>query len=80
MSIGGKDKFCGRQSVIDLSIYKRFGFYQLCDPRGPTIRGYHVHRTVLKAFLLIVQIMMIFGVLGFFVEMEDGYKNQACLR
>jgi len=75
MSIGGKDKFNEKQSVIDLSVYKHFGFYQLLDPRGPTVRGYHVYRTVLKAFLLIVEILMIFGISGFFVELEDAYKK-----
>lgn len=75
MALGGKNEFCGRRSVIDLSVYKRFGFYQLLDPRGPTVRGYHVNRTILKTLLSIIQITVIFGVSGFFVETEDEYEK-----
>ncbi|XP_025204161.1 odorant receptor 67a [Melanaphis sacchari] len=69
--MNSKNNFNGRPVALNLSTYKQLGFYQLLDPKGPHFYGCHFYRTVLKIFLLIVQFIVIFGVIGFFVEIED---------
>lgn len=64
--------FNGRPVVLNLSMYKQLGFYQLLDPKGPHIFGYHIYRTVIKIFLLIVQFITIFGAIGLFIDEEDS--------
>lgn len=66
-----KGTFNGRQMSLSLQPYKNLGFYQLLDPDGPRLYGYHVFSTALKLFLLVVQCFTIFGVLGFAVKTED---------
>lgn len=66
------DVFTGKPVVLGLTMYKQLGFYQLLDPQGPRIYGYHVFSTIMKMFLLIVQIIVIFGVIGFFVDVDDN--------
>lgn len=66
-----EEKFNGRKVALNLTMYKQLGFYQLLDPNGPKIYGYHIYSTVLKTFLIAVQFISIFGVLGFFIEMND---------
>ncbi|XP_060881539.1 uncharacterized protein LOC132953015 [Metopolophium dirhodum] len=63
--------FNGGPVALNLSTYKQLGYYQLLDPKGPHIYGYHLYKTILKIFLLIVQFITIFGVMGFFIKMED---------
>lgn len=67
--------FDGRRLMLDLSMYRQLGFYQLLDPNGPRVYGYHVYSTVLKLFLLMVQFIVIFGVTGFFVGAQDGFDE-----
>lgn len=64
-----------RQVTVDLSVYRQLGFYQLLDPSGPRLRGRHIYRAVLKVFLLLVQLIVIFGLSSFFVEKEDAYEK-----
>lgn len=66
-----EEKFNGRKVALNLTMYKQLGFYQLLDPNGPKIYGYHIYSTVLKTFLIAVQFISIFGALGFFIEMND---------
>lgn len=66
------DTFNGRPAVLDLSMYKQLGFYQLLNPMGLRVYGHHVCSTVMKIFLLFVQFIVIFGAIGFFVEIEDN--------
>lgn len=65
------ETFNGRSVVFGLSMYKQLGFYQLLDPTGLRVYGYHVCSTIMKMFLLIIQVIVVFGVIGFFVEIED---------
>ncbi|KAE9536449.1 hypothetical protein AGLY_007238 [Aphis glycines] len=67
--------FNGRPVALNLSTYKQLGYYQLLDPKGPYLYGCHFYRTILKIFLLVVQFITIFGVMGFFIEIEDSDAN-----
>lgn len=73
-----KETFNGRKLAVSLSTYKILGFYQLIDPNGPKILGYHFYSTVLKIFLAIVQCISVFAVLGFFIgtgEIDSGHEK-----
>lgn len=70
--MNSENVFNGRPVALNLSTYKQLGYYQLLDPKGPHLYGCHFYRTILKIFLLVVQFITIFGVMGFFIEIEDS--------
>lgn len=70
--MNSENLFNGGPVALNLSTYKQLGYYQLLDPKGPHLYGYHLYRTMLKIFLLIVQFITIFGMMGFFIEIEDA--------
>lgn len=75
LNMKSEQLFDGRRVAFSLSPYKQLGFYQILDPNGPHLYGYHILSTILKIFLLFVQCITIFGVLGFFIEIEDDEVN-----
>lgn len=64
-----------RRSKVVVTVYKQLGFYQLLDPRGPRARGRLVYDSALRIFLLAVQLIVAFGLVGFFVDREDAYTR-----
>lgn len=66
----GSENGGGRVSAVDLSAYKQVGFYQLLDPGGAQVCGRHAYKTALRAYLLVVQLSIAFGSIGFFVNVE----------
>lgn len=59
-----------RAYALDLSVYRQLGFYQLLDPDGPRLLGVHVYSTVLRAFLAVVQSIVVYGAVGFVADVD----------
>lgn len=60
-----------QEVAINLALYKWFCLYHLFDLNSVKLFGYHINRTIGVLFTIVVQCGIIFGLLGFFVEMED---------
>lgn len=60
-----------QEVAINLALYKWFRLYHIFDLNSAKLYGYHVHRTIGVLFTIVIQCCILFGLLGFLVEMED---------
>ncbi|VVC43746.1 Olfactory receptor, insect [Cinara cedri] len=57
--------------AVNLTLFKRLGFYYLFNPNGNTICDVNVGRVSGMMFTLVAQIIIVFGALGLFSVGED---------
>lgn len=55
-----------------MELFKRFRFYNIFDPNGTKLFGRNVYRLTFIAYTLFVVCTFIYGMLGYFLEMEDA--------
>jgi len=57
--------------AIDISLYKLLRFYHVFDPSSSKIFGFHFYRFTGILLTVFIQSCVLFGLSGFFMEMED---------
>ncbi|CAH1710664.1 unnamed protein product [Aphis gossypii] len=61
--------------AINIKLYKLLRFYHLFDPNSTDIFGYHFYRFTGIFITVFIQLFVLFGLLGCFMEMEDTIND-----
>lgn len=63
--------FEDHEMAFNLTLYKKFRFYYILDPKSAKIYNYNIYRLVHVAIIIFVIGVNVYGLLGFVVKMED---------
>jgi len=61
--------------AINIKLYKLLRLYHLFEPNSTEIFGYHFYRFTAILITVFIQLFVLFGLLGCFMEMEDTIND-----
>lgn len=61
--------------VINIALFKRIRLYQLFNPNNRKILNMNVYHLILVLITVMIQCIVVYGLFGFFIEMEDDIDD-----